>query len=169
MIISKSAPPGAAKLVPAARAFEDFDDLRRFAQEIARAEGIGRSLSCTWGCVAMLPRGDRSDLAKEWRGLGIDPVDALATYAAPDVPVGPGAILNPALWISAFDAFDVLLATVTKPVEGNPSVDDIAAAMGDPPAGNRAHAYFRGNRGAGITTFQDDEILAALAARGFAS
>jgi hypothetical protein len=169
MIIAKSAPAGAAKLVPAGRAMDTFDELRQFAQDVADAEGIGRSLSRTWGCVALLPRGDHPDLATAWRSLNIDSADILATYAAADVPMNSAAILDPALWVSAFDAFDALLATVTKPVESNPSIDDIAAAMGNPPAGNKAHAYFRGNRGVGITTFQDDEILAALATRGFAS
>ncbi|HTR57116.1 MAG TPA: hypothetical protein VMM27_02980 [Casimicrobiaceae bacterium] len=172
MVIAKSAPAGLAKIVPVLHEINGNDDLRALAEEVALAEGIARpkgarSLACSWGCVAVLPHADHPDVAQDWRGFAIDATSAIASYSGLEAPIDPAGILDSVLWVPSFDPFDLILATVTKPEAATASIDEIAAAMGAPPTGNRGYAYFQGNRRAGIATFQDAEILAALAARGF--
>lgn len=168
MVVAKSATPGSAKLVPVPMV-DTFDDLERLAHEVADAERMGSELACSWACVALLPRVVETDIVQRWRDLQLDTSSVLATYAAEDVPIDPTAVVEASLWNPSLDSFDAVLVTITKPVANYPNIDNVADAMGAPPGGNKAHAYFRGNRRAGISTFQDDEILATLSHRGFAT
>jgi hypothetical protein len=167
MVIARSAPLGNAKAIPATRDVQTVDDLRQLAGAVGDAEGIGSSLCCAWGCVALLVRDRGTDFTQSWHTFGIDASHIVAAYDPRDPPLDATGVLEPALWSPELDAFELLLATVTKPTKGRPTIEHIADGMGSPPFGNRAHHYFRSNLRAGITTFQDAEILATLTGRGF--
>ncbi len=168
MVVSLSSPPGSARLVPFRARATDFDELLRFAQIVGDAEGYQGELFTAWGCVAMLAEPDGEVVARWRQALAGRAAPILSAYREEDAPCDPAGLLHPSLWSRELaERVDVVFATVTKPVAIQPTAAEIVAAMGAPPEGNRAYQYFRSNVMAGITTYQDREITAALRGRGF--
>lgn len=168
MVVSRTSPVGTARIVPFRRRAADFDEILQFARTVGEAEGFQRELFTPWGCVAILTAPDHDVLPRWRRELADAATSIISAYRSDDAPCDREAVMHASLWSPELaERLDVVFVTVTKPVVVAPSTDEIVAAMGSPPGGNLAYQYFRGNVKAGIATFQDREIEAALRARGF--
>jgi hypothetical protein len=168
MVVSRTSPVGSARIVPFRRRAADFEELLQYARIVGEAEGFQRELFTPWGCVAILTALDHEVLPRWRRQLADAATPIVAAYGADDAPCDREAVMHASLWSPELaERVDIVFATVTKPLTTAPSTEEIVAAMGSPPEGNLAYQYFRGNVKAGIVTFQDREIEAALRARGF--
>lgn len=168
MVVSRTSPIGSARIVPFRRRAADFEELLEYARIVGEAEGFKRELFTPWGCVAILTAPEHDVLPRWRRELADAATPIVSAYPSDDAPCDREAVMHASLWSPEIaERVDIVFVTVTKPVTTAPSTDEIVAAMGAPPEGNLAYQYFRGNVKAGIATFQDREIEAALRALGF--
>jgi len=160
---------GAGWILPIIAEIKSFDDLKREAQKMGKAEGFNNGLFSRWGSVALLLNPNKkidSAIKDEWRKLlssnkyktslmnahlkseksAIDSNGFLAIRWPKEITLE-----------GKLEDMDFLIATVTEPkLNGKyPTVYQIADAM------KRAgyYDYFLKNRQYGITTFQDERIL----------
>ena len=179
MVFSRLAPTGHAKLVPCAHTISTIDELIAEAEFLWKAEhpdAAAHRIASTWGCVAVVRNPDRSipeDLLRGWgEHVAREPdYGRISQTRDEGILVSRDGLLRidwPRLAQSGATAdFDLLLVTANDPritasSPNYPAVQVIAEAW------NRAGehvAYFWKNTDHGITTFQDEEIRAALRPR----
>jgi hypothetical protein len=169
MVLSPRARAGSAKLVPFRQRAAGIDDLLQLAHGMAHAEGLRDQLSVRWGCVGLLERSEGSAIVRGWRARMKGRTGHIAAAFGEEEPaLDRDGVIPTALWPGeGAEDLDVVLVAVTCPTPPAPTPEDIADAMGVPPAGTKGFTYFVQNRSHGITTFQDEQILAALESRGF--
>lgn len=129
-----------------------------------------------WGKVCILENRDAKlsePILQAWQSR----IEALSeAYTALSTAQGEGPVLDASTGRALFDwptdavtkqpllGFDLLLMTATEPTLNDgqyPTPKEIADAWKAPGAGDNV-LYFHNNRHHGITTFQDEQILAAL-------
>jgi hypothetical protein len=178
MVYSRTCGAGQAKAIRCRDLVSSIDDLISEAEQLWAAERSaprpnGR-ISARWGAVALLARAGAAipqDLLGSWANRVIRDCDyGVLQHTTDDGPAVSERGLIPIPWPSLADGcgplpFDLLLATVTNPtLEGHPpafpSPVTIADAWNRDAEGNVE--YFWSNRRYGITTFQDDAIVAHL-------
>jgi hypothetical protein len=163
---------GCGYVLSHSNATEDKIDLMDKTTAMGRAEGIVKDIVADWASVAILinPKSPFHDeLAKSWRlGMG----NKLSSHKLlKPIHNDPYSLLNKDGMLNIawprtcnnnapLDGYDYLLATQTLPRHKDgenkyPSAEEIAEYINF----ESNEDYFTQNRNAGITTFQDKEIL----------
>lgn len=173
MILSnhQSTEIGQGIIIEVAKNIESFSDLEHQAYALAKAEGIWNehqtpTINTIWATIGLLinPELGKKDLRtsnsfkKKWGALYNSYsyfIPKEYTIAEDEVPIiKTKGILN-IKWQDEMNKFDLLLATVTKPVPSRPlSAKEIAERMID----KRYTYYFDENKLNRILTFQDKKI-----------
>lgn len=161
---------GKGWILPIASEIKPFNDLKREAVEMGRAEGFENGLFSKWGSVALSFNPNKKiDLAikEKWRVLlscNKNKAELLNAHLKGEKSVidsnGFLAIRWPKEVIveSKLEGMDFLISTITKPTLINgkyPTVNQITDAMEE----SKYYNYFLKNRKHKITTFQDEKIL----------
>lgn len=165
---------GKGWILPIRAKISSFDDLKREAEEMGKAEGYKNKLFSAWGSVALLinPNSNKNpNIKRQWRELlqRNEHINELSsTHLKSEKPAIDSDGFLKIRWPREFNpegklkSMDFLIATVTKPhlikSKRYPTVNQIAGAM------KKANydEYFIRNREHEITTFQDERILKKL-------
>jgi hypothetical protein len=177
MTFSNSCPvQGSAFFVPFKTMINSFEFLNEKAVALSMAEGMRGNLiggrQDVWSVVGMLfnPKIDKeiqNEILEQWEGVLINEFTFnpdLFKVGNESTCINKNGILNFAwpttvteLDAARFNEFDFLLATATKPTD-YPDNETLFNNVKD----DIARCYFRSNNRAGITTFQDSDILTRL-------
>lgn len=157
---------GDAFVIEAKKRAADVDSLLTEAVELGEAEGIPDNMCIArWCAIGAVWRRAEPQVVREWRDkLATKATDAVRRKHPNRADIARLADL-PFNWsiLDADEKFDVLLAANCDPVAEWPSAADIAHRMYADTT-RLGFEYFQKNRKAGITTFQDADILRELKA-----
>lgn len=161
---------GTGWILPIKTEINSFNDLKKEAQKMGRAEYLSDGLSSNWGAVALLlnPNKEINNVFKvEWKKLMAKRLSNHPIFTkklkSEESSIGrngfltirwPGEVIPK----NRIEELDFLIATAIKPTLVNgryPTTYQIADAM----SRKKYYVYFLKNRQHKITTFQDERIL----------
>jgi hypothetical protein len=145
-----------------------FEVLKKQALELAKAEGMQSTLTCSWGSVGLFvnPKIDNKNIPEveciktQWAEL-YKKYTGVKVSVYKDSVINDDGFLEPGLlyWNGEVDTYDFLIATPTVPSTEKPIAASEIASKIIASKINLEESYFCNNIKNGISTFQDDEII----------
>lgn len=164
---------GVALAVPTRKQVVEPSDLVEEAEALWAAESkssFSQGISADWGAVGLLinPDSNVQDAARfldVWKqrvvSEGANYTSFPVTHACSSAVTSDGLLAIP--WPQRVDGeaieFDLLLGTATHPTFTESGYYFDASEIGSAMLASGYEHYFRSNRDAGITTFEDDDVL----------
>jgi len=161
---------GTGWILPMKAEVDSFNELKKEAKKMGKAEGFNNGFSSDWGSVALLLNPNKiidDSIKEEWGKFMSDKIPGYflsdKKIKSEKFPIDFNGFLTirwpeEVIQKNNIGKYDFLIATVTNPTlidNKYPTVRKIANAMKKV----NAYSYFVKNREHEITTFQDERIL----------